>query len=82
MPAGDGDIGVYQNMILTFMNASRVEECEKIFRSYLAACNTGRFVQHKGASAETGRHLQKVWNTMIESYFQFNAENKVVDLVD
>ncbi len=73
---------VYQNMILTFMNAGRVNECEEIFRSYLAACNDGRLVRHKGASAETGRHLQiQVWNTMIEAYFRFNVADKAIDLV-
>lgn len=74
---------VYQNMILAFMNAGRANECEEIFQSYLAACKSGRLLQYKGASAETGRHLQiQVWNTMIEAYFRFDEADKAIGLVD
>jgi len=73
---------VFQNMILTFMNARLVEQCEEIFKAYLAACKEGFLGQHKGATAESGRYNQiQVWNTMIEAYFRFDMPEKAVALV-
>ena len=74
---------VYQHLILTFVNARRVEQCEETFNSYLADCKGGRLAQHKGSTAEVGRHHQiQVWNTMIEAYFRFDMPEKAVGLVD
>jgi len=70
-------------MMLTFINAGRVEETEEIFRAYIAACKSGRLGQHKSTTAEIGRHQQiQVWNTMIEAYFRFNMADKAVDFVE
>ncbi|KAF9530974.1 hypothetical protein CPB83DRAFT_849956 [Crepidotus variabilis] len=74
---------IYQNMILTFIRADRLEATEEIFNTYLKACKQGRLGGHVGRNADAGRHAQiQVWNTMIEAYFRFNMPDKAVELVD
>ncbi len=53
----------YQNMMLTFINAGRVEETEEIFRAYIAACKSGRLGQHKSTTAEIGRTNRSKFGT-------------------
>ena len=74
---------VYQNMILTFSNAGRVDDSEMIFQAFRKASQEGRLGQFKGPSADSlrQRHIQ-VWNAMIEAYFRADMADQAVELVD
>ncbi|KAF8905824.1 hypothetical protein CPB84DRAFT_1676251 [Gymnopilus junonius] len=73
----------YHSMLLTFSNANRIEDAEKVFEAVLQASRTGKLRSYPVTLVEDERRAQiMVWNMMIEAYFRADMPDKAIGLVE
>ena len=76
------DHPVYRYMINTFSNAHMIRQAEETFNEFLKARRSEESFSAMDYQSNNRREQIKVWNAMIETYFQAGMPDKAIELLE